>query len=91
MCVDVQCVWVYIATVAYCLHIVAHFVNVCVVLYCSLSTVIPSGRLLTDEQIFIIVGVVVGTVVLIVTLLSIIFVILAIRDRKNNGSRRKRK
>ena len=61
------------------------------VLYCSLSTVIPSGRLLTDEQIFIIVGVVVGTVVLIVTLLSIIFVILAIRDRKNNGSRRKRK
>lgn len=47
------------------------------------------GRLLTDEQIFIIVGVVVGTVALIVTLLSIIFVILAIRDRKNNGSRRK--
>ena len=61
------------------------------VLYCSLSAVIPSGRLLTDEQIFIIVGVVVGTVALIVTLLSIIFVILAIRDRKNNGSRRKRK
>ena len=49
------------------------------------------GRLLTDEQIFIIVGVVAGTFVLIVTLLSIIFVILGIRDRKNRARKHKRK
>ena len=33
VCACAVCVWVYIATVAYSLHIVAHFVNVCIVLF----------------------------------------------------------